>query len=327
MIKKENIKYYNLAFLIILIILSYFIIKPFITALLISAVLAYLFYPLYKKLKNLTKNEVISSLITTIIIIIIILIPLALILNSIGKEAITLSKSSTAEKIKTQATKILADPTYGEITSQAVIATINYIKQKTTTAIAGLPSRILSLLISGFALFYFFIIGESLLASIKSILPLEKKEHLIKHIGDTTYAIVYGMLITAIIQFIIAATAFTILKIESALILAFIIGILGLIPMLGPIIVWLPLAIIIYLNGNPTQAIWIIITGIILSSSEHIIRAKIIGDKAKLHPITILLGVLGGLQLFGFIGLIIGPIILSSLFIIINEYLEVRKEK
>ena len=259
-------------------------------------------------------------------IIIIILLPIVFIANSLTKEAISLTKSGTLEKIKIITSEKLSGTAIEKLIPQVTEGALEYIKKQASEFIVRLPSKLLLLIISAFTLFYLFIIGEKLLESIKSTLPENKREHLIKHIGDTTYSIIYGLLITAIIQFIFAATIFKILGIHSPFIFALIIGILGLIPFLGSAIVWIPLTLFSYINHHPMQALGVLITGIIISSTEIFIRSKIIGDKAKLHSLTILLGIIGGVQLFGVVGLVIGPIILSSMFIVANEYFKITKE-
>ena len=326
MLKKEHMKYYSVAFLIILIYISYLILKPLLTSILLSAILVYLFFPVHKKLRKLLRNDVASAFIITVIIIAVILLPLAFIANSLTKEAIELTKSGTLQKLKTFTSEKFSGTAIEKLIPQATEGVLEYIKKQASDFIVSLPSKLLLLIISAFMLFYLFLIGESLLESIKATLPTNKKEHLIRHIGDTTYSIIYGLLITAIVQFIFAAIMFTILGVKSPFVFALIIGILGLIPFLGSAIVWVPLAIFSYFTNNPVQAIGIVITGVIISSTEMIIRSKIIGDKAKLHSLTILLGIVGGVQLFGFVGLVIGPIILSSMFIIANEYFRIIKE-
>jgi len=326
MLKKEHMKYYSVAFLIILIYISYLILKPLLTSILLSAILVYLFFPVHKKLRKLLRNDVASAFIITVIIIAVILLPLAFIANSLTKEAIELTKSGTLQKLKTFTSEKFSGTAIEKLIPQATEGVLEYIKKQASDFIVSLPSKLLLLIISAFMLFYLFLIGESLLESIKATLPTNKKEHLIRHIGDTTYSIIYGLLITAIVQFIFAAIMFTVLGVKSPFVFALIIGILGLIPFLGSAIVWVPLAIFSYFTNNPVQAIGIVITGVIISSTEMIIRSKIIGDKAKLHSLTILLGIVGGVQLFGFVGLVIGPIILSSMFIIANEYFRIIKE-
>ena len=110
--------------------------------------------------------------------------------------------------------------------------------------------------------------------------------------------------------------------------------IFALIPYFGTAIIWLPAALnfifIGYLqndNSSTIRGIVLIIYGIfVISSIDNILKPKMIGAKAKVHPILVLLGVLGGLSLFGFIGLILGPIMLALLMTFVDIYEEEKAE-
>jgi len=168
--------------------------------------------------------------------------------------------------------------------------------------------------------FAFLLLGKKFVNKTKLLLPVKKKDELISHLGNTTHAIVYGMFVTAIIEFILSLIAFKIIGTNAALLLAIIIGFLAFIPFLGPTVIWIPYAIIEILRNNTKSAIVLIILGIILFVIETFVKPHIIGDRSKLHPVIILVGTFGGIKLFGFIGLVIGPILLSSILVIIREY-------
>ncbi len=325
--KREFSKYYIAVFLIILVYLSYIIIKPYIKAIITAAILAYLFYPIYKKIKSLIKNEVSSALFVTLIITLVILVPIAFIANALVRESITIINSDFIKSVYTSISNIInKEERINTLISEVISGTINYIKKSTSNFLFNLPQMIMSLVITAFSLFYFLIIGESLVLRIKEHLPIRKKEEIITHIGDCIYSIVHGSLVTALIMFVISLIGLKLVGINNPFILSLIIGISAFIPFVGPAVVWLPIAIIKYLNKEISNAIIIIILGLILSSIEMFAKPKIIGDKTKMHPIIVLIGIIGGMRIFGFIGLIIGPIILSTLIIIIKDYLPLKNE-
>ena len=326
--KTEIKKYYVIVFLIILVYLGYLIIKDYIPALLTSFILAYLFFPLYKKLRTIAKSEVISSLLVTILVISILLLPLGFIANSLIKESANIINSNAIQDIEAKVVSyITQERQLAKPLSTISEKGLEYIKNQASLFIISLPSKLISLIIAAFALFYSFIIGESLVKTVKQTLPIKRKEELLNHIGNTTYAIVYGLFATAIIEFIIAAVGFKLLGVSSPFILALIIGLLTLIPFLGPIIVWLPLTIMNVISREYPKAIGITILGVVMSLSETLIRAKIIGEKSKIHPVIVLLGIIGGVQVIGFIGIIVGPIILSTLVVILKEYYPVKNNE
>lgn len=321
MLKKDVKKYLIVAILLLIAYITYLIIKPFISAIITSFVLSYLFYPLYKKIRKLTKSELISAIITTALVTIVMLMPLAYIANALVTESLNLYRQGIIQETTTKLSLYLKNnPIMADLANGVLDKLIVYIKQKATEFISNIPARIFDLLIAIYTTFACFIVGEKLLKQVKKILPVKKKEDLIKNIGETTYSIIYGTFVTALIEFILSLIAFKITGTSAAWILALIIGFLAFIHFIGPSVIWVPYAIIEALRNSYRNVIILIILGIILFIIETIIKAKIIGDRSKVHYTIILIGTIGGIKLFGFIGLVAGPVILSAVTTIIEEY-------
>src|SRR3989344_4933590 len=122
----------------------------------------------------------------------------------------------------------------------------------------------------------------------------------------------------------VAAIGFKIIGVQAAILWAFLIGILAFIPFAGSAIVWIPIAIVNIITKAYPQAIGIIIIGLIIIAIETFLRPKIIGSRADIHPVLVLIGALGGVEILGIIGLVVGPIVLSSFFTILKDYNERR---
>src|SRR3989338_6276603 len=318
--KQEVKKYLIVAILLIIAYLAYLIIKPFIAAILTSFVLAYLFFPVHKKLTKLSRSEIISAAITTILVIVVTLLPTIYIANSLVKESLNIYREGLIDETTKKLSESIKESTLTEIINTTLDKLITYSKQQAADFISKIPSKLFDLLITVYTTFAFLLLGKKFVNKTKLLLPVKKKDELISHLGNTTHAIVYGMFVTAIIEFILSLIAFKIIGTNAALLLAIIIGFLAFIPFLGPTVIWIPYAIIEILRNNTKSAIVLIILGIILLVIETFVKPHIIGDRSKLHPVIILVGTFGGIKLFGFIGLVIGPILLSSILVIIREY-------
>ena len=104
---------------------------------------------------------------------------------------------------------------------------------------------------------------------------------------------------------------------------------LALIPYIGTGVIWVPAALFIFLDGVFQNSTPLILKGVglflyclvFVASSDNILRPKLIGDKAKVHPVIILVGILGGMALFGVIGVLVGPLILSLTSVLVESYL------
>ena len=318
---KEVKKYLLVALLLLITYIAFLIVKPFTSAILASFALAYIFYPVHKKISAWTKKEIMGAIVTTILVIILIILPIMYISNAVVTESFDLYEQGIVKDTTTKLSVYFENnPTIAKIGNEVTNKFLEYTKQQATKFLSDTPSLILNFLVTIYLTFALFLVGEKFLKNVKKILPVKKKDELTKHIGETTYAIAYGLFVTAIIELVIALIAFKIIGTSAALLLALIIGFLAFIPFLGPVVIWLPYAIIEFSRSNTKNAIILIILGIFLFVIETFIRPKIIGDRAKLHPVIILIGTIGGIKIFGFIGLIVGPVILSTIAIIIKEY-------
>jgi predicted PurR-regulated permease PerM len=144
----------------------------------------------------------------------------------------------------------------------------------------------------------------------------------------------YGNITIAIMQGILGAIGFMIFGVPSPILWGFVMVLFALIPYFGTAVVWLPAALNLifsgYLQNNSsltTRGIFLIVYGVlVISSIDNILKPKLIGAKANVHPILVLIGVLGGLSLFGFVGLFLGPMMLALLMTFIDIYEEEKDE-
>ncbi len=314
-------KYLLILIIIVLAYIAYLVAAPFIKALLTSLVLSYLFYPVYKKIASLTKNETFSAAITTILIVLIILIPLISIANSLVSESINLYKTGVINQTKEQiSTYIGKEQTFTGITDEAIAKIVTYLKNQATAFLSNLAGKLFDFLITIYATFYFLIAGPDLLNKIRNLIPSKQKDAIIIHIKEATNSIVYGLFVTAIVEFIIALIVFKIIGSSVSLLLALTIGFFAFIPFLGPGVVWVPYSLILLSRQETGSAIAVIVMGVLFFIIETFVRPKIIGKSSKIHPLIILIGTIGGIKVLGFIGLIMGPIILSTIITLIKEY-------
>jgi len=347
-------KAFFLIILLILIFVSFLIIKPFLTAVLTGMILSYIFYPLYSKIHKKILNKNISSLIASILVILIITLPLFFILNTISKEAYTtyllskqkittgnfLAECKPTDKTVCKVSNFFSDKINDPQIKYYFDTTIKGVTTKITGSISNLlfsiPVFLLDLFIVLFVMFFLFRDGKILIDKVERIMPLKDKyrKHVFKKLNDMTYAVIYGSIIIAIIQGTLGGIGFLIFGLPSPLLWGMAMIFASLIPYVGSSIIWFPASLILILDGYIGLETNLIIKGILLllygifivGTIDNILKPKIIGSKGGLHPVLVLLGVVGGLKFLGFVGLIIGPIILAMLVTFINIY-EEEKDK
>jgi predicted PurR-regulated permease PerM len=338
---------------IALILVSFLIIKPFLTAVLTGVIFSYIFYPLYSKINKKILNKNISSLITSVLVILILTLPLFFVLNTISQEAYT---TYLLSRQKLASGQFLA---HCEPVDKPICKTVNYFTDKANdpqvkyyfdTTIKGATTKItesisnilfsipifmLDLFIVLFVMFFLFRDGEVFVDKIERIMPLKDKyrKHVFKKLNDMAYAVIYGSIIIAVIQGTLGGIGFLIFGLSSPLLWGIVMIFASLIPYVGSSIIWFPAALILIFDGYLNMETTLIIKGILLmiygifvvGTVDNILKPKIIGDRSGLHPVLVLLGVVGGLALLGFVGIIIGPIILAMLVTFIKIYEEEKK--
>jgi len=184
-------------------------------------------------------------------------------------------------------------------------------------------------------MFFLFRDGEIFIDKIERIMPLKDKyrKHVFKRLNNMAYAVIYGTIIIAIIQGTLGGIGFLIFGLSSPLLWGVVMMFAALIPYIGSSIIWFPASLILIFSGYLNLETTLIIKGILLmlygifvvGTIDNILKPKIIGDKGGLHPVLVLLGVVGGLSFIGFIGVIIGPIILAMLVTFIKIYEEEKE--
>ena len=344
-------KYILIILFTFLVVLAFLIVKPLITAAIAACVMAYVFYPVYNKINKKIKRKNISALIASILVILIITVPFFFVVNLVSKETyanyiIVKQKIKSGDlfdldcdqsqniacKISNFFKESISDPRvkyYIENTNQKITS---FIVNSASTFLFSVPMLILKFFIMLFITFYLFKDGTEFLTKIGKLLPLKKQhqKNILKRFNDVIYAVIYGQLLIALAQGTLGTIGFFIFGVPSPIFWGAVMTFFAFIPFIGTPIVWLPASLLLIINGFAqadntiiTKGILLILYGIfVISSIDNILKPKIIGDRAKLHPVLVLLGVLGGIKLFGVIGVIIGPLIFAILVASIKIYEE-----
>jgi len=347
----EYSKYFLFALVIILAVIVFMIIHPFINAILAGIIISYIFYPLHKRINKLVRQKTISAFITSALALLIIAAPIAFFLNSISKEAYV-SYIVVKQKIlygnlldidcETEDNplcpiplffkEIVSDPKNRYYIEDTLHKVTSSIIENASSLLFSLPLFFLNFFIIVFIMFYLFKDGAHFFEKIKRILPFKKpyQEMIFRQFNDILYAVIYGQLLIALIQGILGGIGFFIFGVSSPILWGIAMAFFALIPFIGTPIIWLPVTLLQIFTGISQHDSTMVSKGIflmlycllIVGTIDNILRPKVIGDRAKIHPVLILLGVVGGLRIFGIVGLVIGPVILAIFMTIVRIYEE-----
>jgi predicted PurR-regulated permease PerM len=330
------------ALLIFITGLFLYILKPFAYPLFWAAIIAGIFYPMYKWFLKKTKIANLSATISVMIVILCIILPLTLIGILLARESISLyvslgeNKGQISESIQGTFNWIKNSPLTSQLNinesfwtqkfSEITQILTNSILSTAKTITQNSLSFLLMFFVMLYALFFFFRDGEKFLKKLMYICPLGDKyeKMLYQKFTDTTHAILKGVLLVASIQAGLGVLLFAITGIQGALIWGIFMFVFAMIPNLGTGVIWLPTGVIMLITGHIWQGVMILVFGaLVISTIDNLLRPVLIGKKASMHPLLILFSMLGGLFVFGLSGFIIGPVVVALLIAfwdIYNQY-------
>jgi predicted PurR-regulated permease PerM len=211
-----------------------------------------------------------------------------------------------------------------------IVTATNWVSQAIAGQAAQLARNILLTLVNFtlmlIALFFFFRDGERIAARIRDLLPMapEHKAVVFVRLYDTLTAVVQGMVLTAVAQGTLAGIGYWfIADMPFALFLAFLTGLASFLPMAGPAFVWGGVAIYLAATGEPTRAVGMALWGtLVVSTVDNFVKTLVIGGRARLPTFLLLFALLGGLNVYGFLGVFLAPVILAILLTFTDIYRE-----
>jgi predicted PurR-regulated permease PerM len=197
------------------------------------------------------------------------------------------------------------------------------IASRTIGVVGGVIGAVVQIFFIIFTMYYLFRDGDRILRALKDWLPLERSqsEQIFERTRDVIGASVYGVLIIAVVQGTLGGLAFWTLGIHSPLLWGVVMTFASMIPVAGAFVVWVPAAIYLALTGSYVKAALLTAWGaLVIGSIDNFLRPKLVGEKTRLHELLIFFSVLGGLQVFGVLGLVLGPVIVAITLALIDIY-------
>lgn len=340
--------YFLVACLIISLLALIWILSPFVTVLMVAVVITVVFYPVYKKILKLLKGRAsLASLLTCFIVLVTIVIPISVFIILITSEAQETYKIVSTEISSGKYDKFLtwAEGGYffdlkNELAPYVDLDQINlkqtildiandlkgFILNQTVSLLGAISSIALSIFLMFFSMYYFFKDGSKIVDKMGYLSPLPSvyEIELFKRLNIIIKAIVFGVLMSSVLQGIVGGIGFAIFGVSGAIFWGTMIAFASLIPMLGTALIWVPASIILLFSGHYVSGIGLFIFGaVVIGSIDNFVRPYLIqgaGSKAKTYPLLIFFVILGGIFTMGFKGILVGPILLMILLTFLHIY-------
>jgi len=336
MLKKSQLHFF-FAFLILIGALAFFIALPYMQAIVLAAALAVVCYRPYEWLVGKVKYQTLAAALMILFVIAVLFIPISFIGMQAFREATNLYNhisdynlqdlqnnpvvSRLLEKFSPQALDHPQDILKGIL--DWLIASAGYFFTSTL-------SIFLNAVLCIFALFYFLKDGKSLREWLIIFTPLPAKYDvlILDRLTNTVNSVIRGYLVVGMIHGLAAGIGLSIFGVPNATLWGIIVAIAALVPAVGATTVYLPSIIYLFLQGHTGAAIglWIWWLAMIMLI-DNILTPKLVSRGARIHPFAVFVAVIGGISFFGPVGFLIGPLVFSLFFALLDIYIELHKKQ
>jgi predicted PurR-regulated permease PerM len=336
--EKQSIsKIFLIVLLIGILYACYLIFKPFLVEIIAAVILVTIFYAPYEWLvKKFKGRKNLAAFLMCVLISLLVIIPLANFMVYAAQESVeaysgivkkvnaykwsgTALESGLIEKMNLIG---IDSESFKNVLVDVTKKLSDWLVSGGTSFIKGTTNFIISIFIILFTMFFFFVDGKSMLEKIMYWTPFSNKydKMIFSKFREVSKATIISTFVTAIAEGVIGAIGFMIIG-QPAFFAGIAMGFLSLLPYFGATLIWLPFGIYLLAIGSIWQGVFLIIWGAALVGTvDNVIRAYMIKGKSSVHPIFIIFSILGGISLFGFWGIIFGPLIISIAVTILHIY-------
>ncbi len=326
--------------------LFYRIVSPFFAPIAWAAVFVIIFFPLYEWVCKKVKSRGLASALLCLFIIILIIGPITYLFAALVNEAADAVTKVNAMYKSGQLDNILAVDIPGmeaikeklnqyydlsqinldELIKDSIDKVTSIIFNQTSWLITNATKTVFYFILMIFTMYYFFKDGEAIIHKIKRLMPIpeEQVEITFAHLRDVVQATMYGGVVVALIQGLLGGILFAVVGIPSAVFWGAIMAFLSIIPFLGAFIIYVPAGIILLLGGAYIKGIIVIGVGVVvISQSDNVIRPYLISGRTAIHPLLLFFALLGGIAVFGLLGVVVGPLI-AAVFVTLLRIFEFK---
>ena len=309
-------------------ILGIAITLPFMSYIVLAGILTYTLFPIYHFLSLRTRRPGLSAGLSIALALLVMILPTVYLVTELVDQVSGAYNTPLLTDSLYQVADYLNSLTNGRVDFEDMLkSALDQVRQSIVglapNILGSISEMLLGLFIMFFVMFYGFREGRGFMTYLKALLPLEQslKDSLFSELRKITQAVLYGQVLTAVIQGGLGGLGLLVVGVPNALFWSAIMMIMAFIPVLGTPIIWVPAGVGLLMDGAVTRGVLLLVYGAtIVMNIDNFLRPKLVSDRSNIHPVLILIGVLGGLRVFGFIGMLVGPLILAILVALIKFY-------
>ncbi|HSB41555.1 MAG TPA: AI-2E family transporter [Methylomirabilota bacterium] len=314
----------------------FLILRPFLAAILWSMLVAFLLSPAQQALgRRLGGRFAVTALLLTLVTTIVLVAPLPLLALAFARQAKDLFErvqKLVAESGIARPGDVLDIPIVSRAVrwAEAVVpvdpaqihewlvsgaqAVLQGLVAVSGSFVVGTLNAVVGLAIMLFLLFFFLRDGELMVTTVVRLIPMapDRRGQLVEYIAAVTRAVVFGSLLTALVQGLLVGVGFALVGLPSPVVFGAVAAVASLVPFVGTALVWVPAVGALFLQGRWVAALFLIAWSVaVVSTSDNVVRPLFISGRAQISTLPVFLGLLGGISAFGPIGLVVGPVVVA----------------
>ena len=322
--------------------LVYEITAPFLVPLAWSAVLAIFFYPLHERVEKKLKPNL-AATVSTLAVTFLLIVPSLVVLFYTTKQAIDAGAKAqivlqapdkavptqVLDWLKNQLPDSMQDADFSDPVRRGAEKVAGFLAAKVGGLVKNIFAFFLDLFVLLFALFFMFRDGDDVVRAVRHLLPFDPsiQEDMMHESQELIFASVAVGLLVAAIQGALGGLAFTLAGIGTAIFWGVLMGFFSLVPVVGSALIWVPAALWLAFTGHIGKGLLIAaICGIVAGVADNIVRPLLLRNRTHLNELLLFVSVLGGIEVFGLLGLVAGPTIVAAAMGVFRVYMQHRDD-
>ena len=322
--------------------LVYEITAPFLVPLAWSAVLAIFFYPLHEGVRKKLRPNLAATA-STLAVTFLLIVPSLVVLFYTTKQAIDAGAKAqivlqapdkavptqVLDWLKNQLPDSMQDADFSDPVKRGAEKVAGFLAAKVGGLVKNIFEFFLDLFVLLFALFFMFRDGEDVVRAVRHLLPFDPsiQEDMMHESQELIFASVAVGLLVAAIQGALGGLAFTLAGIGTAIFWGVLMGFFSLVPVVGSALIWVPAALWLAFTGHIGKGLLVAaICGIVAGVADNIVRPLLLRNRTHLNELLLFVSVLGGIEVFGLLGLVAGPTIVAAAMGVFRVYMQHRDD-
>ncbi len=345
--------YARLAVLLVLAVVLYFvfrILEPFLPALTWAAILATIFHPLFTALSRRLRRPRLASALSCILLTVLIVMPAMLLLLRVAEQSVgaykilqarvaagspapidALGRTPSYQWLMGKTRRLgMPQPDLGSVAAKGIGIVSEFLVSRSASIFSRITHFVVNFFVMLFALYYLLLKGPEILDELRQLSPLraEYGERIFQKFRAMTLATFGGSLVTALLHGTVGGVIFVCFGLPAPLLWGAVMAFLSLVPVVGTGVVWVPLVVYYFLTGAVIRGIILmVIVAAVVVTVDNVVKPLLIGRGTQIDTLWVFLSVLGGIGVFGFLGLFLGPFLMTLLLVLVEIYkVEFRQE-